>query len=109
MKFEDYEKAAGSTALYPNRGNNLAYPVLGLAGESGEVAEMAKKMIRDDAGELTDARKARIAAELGDVLWYIAACAHEIGVPMADIAQANVDKLASRAKRGKIHGEGDER
>ena len=63
------------------------YPALGLAGEAGEVAEHAKKAIRDDGGEVTDERRAAMTKELGDVLWYVAQLASELGLELEEIAQ----------------------
>lgn len=90
MRFEDYQSAAAKTALYPNRLNNLEYPTLGLAGEAGEVANIVKKIQRDDAGVLTDEVRAKLKDELGDVLWYISACADELGLTLGEIAEYNV-------------------
>jgi len=97
------------TAVYPNAGDNLVYPTLGLAGEAGEVAEKVKKLIRDDAGVLSDERRAAIAKELGDVLWYVAQVATEAGLDLDEIAAANLEKLLSRAQRGVLQGSGDDR
>lgn len=109
MNFDAYQEQAGQTAIYPNRGSNLTYPVLGLSGEAGEVAEKLKKVIRDQGGELNDETRAALSKELGDVLWYIAACCHELGIQMGDVASANLQKLAARQERGKIQGSGDNR
>jgi len=96
MNFEDYQSAAGTTALYPRRLDNLEYPTLGLAGEAGEVANIVKKIQRDDQGVLTDEKREKLKDELGDVLWYISACADELGLTLAEIAEFNVAKLARR-------------
>ena len=96
MNFEDYQSAASRTALYPRRMSNLEYPTLGLAGEAGEVANIVKKIQRDDDGVLTDAVRDKLRDELGDVLWYISACADELGPKLDEIAAFNVDKLARR-------------
>lgn len=110
LSFEAYAHAAGQTATYPGRGSGtLTYPVLGLNGEAGEVAEKLKKVIRDHDGKLSDAQRDALIKELGDVLWYVAACCHELDVPMHEVAQRNLDKLASRKQRGVISGSGDER
>ena len=113
LDFEEYQERAAETAVYPGRDNGpmylAPYPCLGLAGEAGEVAEHAKKAIRDDGGMVSQARRAKLKKELGDVLWYIAAICDELGLSMADVAQANIDKLADRQERGAIRGEGDER
>lgn len=109
LTFDAYEQLAGRTARYPGRGQGaLTYPVLGLTGEAGEVAEKLKKILRDRDGVVGDQREA-IAKELGDVLWYVAACCHELGVSMSDVAQGNLDKLQSRAQRDVLGGSGDER
>jgi NTP pyrophosphatase (non-canonical NTP hydrolase) len=99
MNFEEYQKAASQTALYPNRLKNLEYPTLGLAGEAGEVANIVKKIQRDFGGEITDEIRAKLKDELGDVLWYISACADELGLTLKEIAEFNVGKLAKRHNR----------
>lgn len=109
MLMSDYQIAASKTAIYPNVGNNLVYPVLGLLGESGEVAEKTKKLIRDFGGEVTDDFKQAIAKELGDVLWYVSQICGELNLSMEDVAQGNLDKLQSRQQRGKLGGSGDDR
>ncbi len=48
MTFEEYSKKANTTAIYPDRGQNMYYPVLKLCGEAGEVAEKLGKIIRDE-------------------------------------------------------------
>jgi len=103
MTFDEYQDQARCTAIYP-RDRAIVYPTLGLTGEAGEVAEKVKKWIRD--GEL---EKDAIAKELGDVLWYIAALAGDLGISMDEIATQNILKLQDRAARGKIHGSGDNR
>lgn len=99
MNFEDYQTEAKQTALYPNRLNNLEYPTLGLAGEAGEVANIVKKIQRDFGGEITEETRAKLKDELGDVLWYISACADELGLTLEEIAEFNVEKLAARHNR----------
>ena len=96
MNFDEYQDAASVTALYPNRLNNLEYPTLGLAGEAGEVANIVKKIQRDFGGKTTDETRAKLKDELGDVLWYISACADELGLSLEEIAAYNVEKLAKR-------------
>jgi len=99
MKFEEYQSEAKQTALYPRRLENLEYPTLGLAGEAGEVANIVKKIQRDFDGVITDEVRLKLKDELGDVLWYISACADELGLTLTEIAEYNVDKLAKRHKR----------
>lgn len=109
MHFSDYAAAASSFAVYPNRGNNLAYPALGLCGEAGEVAEKVKKIIRDKDGIATDEDRRALSKELGDVLWYISQLAFELGIDPEEIPRGNLNKLASRKERGALQGSGDDR
>ena len=109
MDFKEYQEKARSIAVYPNIGDNLSYPSLGLAGEAGEVCEKVKKLYRDDEGILSNERRDAIKKELGDVLWYVANVAAECKLEMCDIAQANIDKLFSRKERGVLKGSGDNR
>ncbi|CAN5348335.1 nucleoside triphosphate pyrophosphohydrolase family protein [soil metagenome] len=99
MNFEEYQSEASQTALYPRRMENLEYPTLGLAGEAGEVANIVKKIQRDHGGVITDDTRAKLKDELGDVLWYISACADELGLTLSQIAEYNVEKLSKRHHR----------
>ena len=108
MELAEYQRLSRRTAEYP-REAWLAYPALGLAGEAGEVAEHAKKAIRDDGGEVSDERRAAMAKELGDVLWYVSQLATELELELEQIAQGNLEKLLSRQRRGVLSGSGDER
>jgi len=109
MLLSDYQSRSRVTAVYPDHGDNLLYPTLGLCGEAGEVAEKVKKMIRDDGGILTDERRAALSKELGDVLWYVAQVATEADLDLAAIAEANLQKLLSRRERDVLQGSGDDR
>ncbi len=108
VELSDYQRLSRRTAEYP-REAWLAYPALGLAGEAGEVAEHAKKAIRDDGGAVSEERRSAMAKELGDVLWYVAQLASELGLDLDEVAQVNLDKLLSRQRRGVLSGSGDER
>jgi NTP pyrophosphatase (non-canonical NTP hydrolase) len=108
VDLSDYQRQSRRTAEYP-RDAWLAYPALGLAGEAGEVAEHAKKAIRDDDGTVSDERRAAMAKELGDVLWYVAQLATELGLDLDEIAKQNLEKLLSRQQRGVLNGDGDDR
>lgn len=110
MTLEEYQKQALKTVLSTGDDfKDLLHWVLGLNGEAGEVAEKLKKIIRDKDGVIAEDDKKELAKELGDVLWYIAVFAHDLGVPLNEIAQANLDKLASRQNRGVLGGSGDNR
>src|SRR5437660_9875671 len=99
MNFEEYQSEASKTALYPRRLNNLEYPTLGLTGEAGEVANIVKKIQRDHDGVITDEIRGKLKDELGDVLWYISACADELELTLNEIAECNVRTLAERHGR----------
>ena len=108
VELAEYQRLSRRTAEYP-REAWLSYPALGLCGEAGEVAEHAKKAIRDDGGEITAERRVAMSAELGDVLWYVAQLASELGLELEQIGQDNLEKLLSRQRRGVLSGEGDNR
>ena len=109
MNFTEYQNLALSTAIYPKKYETI-YPALGLCGEAGEVAEKIKKCIRDDLHNWPDEQfKADLTKELGDVLWYVAALASDLDISLNEIAENNVQKLASRKKRNMIGGSGDNR
>lgn len=110
MDFNDYQRHTDDTAIYPDAGNgNFIYPALGLCGEAGEVAERIKKVLRDANGHMTLDRKTGLLNELGDVLWYVARLAREIGIPLDYIAEYNIKKLSSRKERNVLHGSGSNR
>jgi NTP pyrophosphatase (non-canonical NTP hydrolase) len=89
--------------------NGLLEKVLGLPGEAGEAADKFKKILRDKKGVISLSDREEIVKELGDVLWYVAMIAEYLEVPLSEVAGKNLDKLESRLKRNKIHGEGDNR
>lgn len=100
MTLDEYQKAAISTAIYPKekdgyKGIGLLYTALGLGGEAGEVLEEIKKMLRSEEN-MTFERKEKIIFELGDLLWYIAAMATELGEDLDLIAAINLEKLKDR-------------
>lgn len=108
----EYQADTAATAIYKWK---VIYPALGLANEAGEVGGKIKKLIRDDnvrfdgAFQLTDKQRADIAAELGDVLWYVAALSRDLGISLNEIAVMNLEKLFSRMESGTIGGSGDNR
>jgi NTP pyrophosphatase (non-canonical NTP hydrolase) len=106
-----YQATAEETAVYPDAGSGsasaLAYVSLGLAGESGELANKVKKILRGDANRAE--LELAALAELGDVLWYVAALATELGTSLEYVARLNQDKLAGRQVNGTLKGNGDNR
>ncbi|MFC1727601.1 nucleoside triphosphate pyrophosphohydrolase family protein [Patescibacteria group bacterium] len=109
LSFEKYQAESRKTAIYPDKDSNFIYPTLGLSGEAGEVSEKIKKVLRDKGGVVDNETRRELSKELGDVLWYVANLATELGLDMEAIAQENLDKLSSRQERNRLHGSGDNR
>ncbi len=103
-KFEEYNIFVKSMKVYPEK-NAIVYPALGLAGESGEIAEKVKKWLRGDKELDKDA----LLSELGDPLWYITSLADDLGYTLQDVINRNFEKLTSRKERGVLKGNGDNR
>jgi NTP pyrophosphatase (non-canonical NTP hydrolase) len=109
MNLAEYQHRARATARYPVIGHPVIYPALGLTNEAGEVAGKIKKIFRDKDGVIDQGDVLALRSELGDVLWYLAQVATELGLSLDEIAAHNIGKLQDRLSRGKIHGDGDER
>jgi len=113
MEFSEYQKKSRKTAIYPDADNNFIYPTLGLAGETGEVIEKIKKLMRNDgvtkASEISEEKKQELEKEMGDVVWYLTQLATELGLELDSIASKNIEKLESRMERGVLHSQGDNR
>lgn len=108
MQLNEYSEKAAKTAIY-GTDYEIVYPALGLASEAGEFAGKVKKVLRDQGGIFQQVDKESLMLELGDVLWYVAALARDIGFSLEVVAQHNLDKLQSRAERNVIKGSGDNR
>ena len=109
MDFKKYQKLSRRTAIYPNRDKDFVYPVLGLVGEAGEVAEKIKRVFREKNGIIDEETKTAVQKELGDVLWYLAQLATVLGLSLDQIASDNIAKLSARKNRGTLKGSGDSR
>jgi len=108
MTLNEYQEKAMATAIY-GEGSAVCYPILGLVGEAGEIANKYKKVLRDNEGMISQETRLNLAKELGDVLWYCAALARDLGFDLNLIATMNVLKLAERHATGTIQGSGDDR
>ncbi len=106
MNFADYQQIIETFEVYPRDSElaALSYLALGLNGEAGEVADEVKKAIRND-GRISEARRAKILEEIGDVLWCVTRIAIEFDTPLAEIARANVDKLEKRRQANDLKHE----
>lgn len=113
MTFDEYSRTANSTSLAPGPQDMTSTvflaKILGLTGESGEIADKVKKILRDQSGVPTTDDKREIIKELGDVLWYINAICDHMDVPLQQVADMNLQKVLSRKARGVTHGSGDNR
>jgi NTP pyrophosphatase (non-canonical NTP hydrolase) len=102
--FDDYQAEAVALAIYPREVWDSYLP-LQLASEAGEVAGKFGKAFRKDKEVDYEA----VAYELGDLLWYVANLASELGYTMSEIATMNINKLKDRKDRGVLKGDGDNR
>jgi NTP pyrophosphatase (non-canonical NTP hydrolase) len=100
MDLNTYQREAQATDRVPSRhntsdaGTNLVVPLLGLAGETGELLSEYKKHLRDGDSHLLF--RERVSEELGDLLWYIANVAEKFDLKLDDIAQQNLEKSKGR-------------
>lgn len=97
MHFDEYQRLAART-LNPDQtpDQRLANAALGLTGEAGEVAEHVKKHLF----HATPLDRDAVAKELGDCLWYLAALASSLDIPLAEVADRNIEKLRRRYPDG---------
>lgn len=106
ITFNEYQENTKLTAKYP-KNKALEYVILGLVGESAEIANKYKKVIRDNDGVLTEERRNQIIDEIGDVMWYVSQLCNELGVNLETLCEKNINKLLDRKERGVIKGDGD--
>ena len=114
MTFDEYQKQAISTDVFggkpqPIDSHAFITKLLGLVGETGEVAEKFKKIFRDKEGKMTDAELKEMTKELGDIQWYLSVICSYLGISLDEMALTNLDKVLSRKSRGVSHGSGDNR
>ncbi len=125
MELNEYQKQAMTTCLRSSR--NTAYMMFGLMEEVGELSGKISKLIRKDKVIIRDnillplhlfdpeelqefiGFDEELCKEAGDVLWMLAGLCEVMGWSLEDIAQLNLEKLASRKQRGVIDGNGDNR
>ena len=115
MTLQEYQERAMTTCLPHSK--NVAYMLLNLVGEVGEIAGKVSKLIRKDLAiidcneiSMSDHESyEQIQKECGDVLWQLSGLCSVMGWSLEDIAQQNLDKLSDRQQRGVIASQGDNR
>ena len=95
MNLNYFQEESKKTAKYPQQGNNIYYPALGLGGESGEVLNIITKIMKNN-NVIDDATKDKLIDELGDVMWYIATLCTELEITLDEVAFYNIEKLKAR-------------
>ena len=75
-------------------GKGMIVPLLGLAGEAGQLLSEYKKHFRE--GESYVLFSDRVEEELGDLLWYISNVASKSGLSLNHIATRNLEKVRTR-------------
>lgn len=70
--------------------------MFGLAEEAGEVVGLMKRVLRNFPKDKARATKENFIDEMGDVLWYLAACCETQGTSLEEIWRHNICKLQSR-------------
>ena len=127
MTLEEYQKQAMTTCMASSE--NFSYMFLNLVGEVGEFASKIAKLIRKEVmyiGENNSQNKLLVKSndidgctsikikrelkkEAGDILWQLSGLCDVMGWSLEEVAQQNLDKLASRKERNVIDGSGDNR
>ena len=113
MELNEYQKQAMTTRM--RSCDNFSYMMLNLVGEVGEFASKVAKQIRKEEASIngnelwTTMDTESLMLEAGDILWQLAGLCDAFGWNLEQVAQANLDKLASRKERGVIDGNGDYR
>ena len=123
MLLNEYQQQAMTTCMPSSE--NFSYMFLNLVGEVGEFASKVAKHIRkghysimdsniangSNIDDLTEPQVAldELKKEAGDILWQLSGLCTVMGWSLEDVAQMNLDKLASRNQRGVIDGNGDNR
>ena len=123
MTLKDYQEKAMTTCMPSSE--NFSYMFLNLVGEVGEFASKVAKHIRkghysvmdsniangSNIDDLTEPQVAldELKKEAGDILWQLSGLCTVMGWSLEEVAQMNLDKLASRNSRGVIDGNGDNR
>ncbi len=122
MELNEYQKRAMKTCM--SSSENFSYMFLNLVGEVGEFASKVAKAIRKGQMDIGGDFAANVLSvdrievhrlmeelqkEAGDILWQLSGLCDVMGWSLEEVAQQNLDKLASRKERNVIDGSGDNR
>lgn len=122
MELNEYQEKAMTTCMASS--NNFSYMFLNLVGEVGELASKVAKHIRKNNAyiggaenhlnpkcelEEWDNHEFELMKEAGDILWQLSGLCRVMNWKLEDVAQMNLEKLASRKQRNVIDGNGDNR
>ena len=100
MDLNEYQRLANKTDQQPRSDRvgpehpSLLVPLLGMAGEVGELLGEHKKWLRD--GDSYEVFPERVKEELGDLLWYLSSVASKHGLTLEDVANHNLSKVEAR-------------
>ena len=90
--FKLYEFEAMKTSTSLPKIELIKNAVLGLNGESGEIADLIKKHLYQGH----DLHREKLIEELGDVLWYCALMSKALDISLSEVALKNIEKLRLR-------------
>lgn len=96
MTINEYQQLAQRTANTKASSSKIENGILGLCGETGEIADVYKKYLYQGH----EFERGRMAEELGDVCWYVAEMASGLGLPLEEIMAQNIEKLRKRYPDG---------
>jgi len=111
MDLNEYQKRIMDTWISNDK--DLERIILGICGESGEIAELFKKYFRGDyeyeSTKVFISRRDQIVKELGDIFYYICMLCNKYNFSAEEILLENINKLSKRKEEGKIKGSGSDR
>lgn len=103
MDLNEFQKKSLDTSDVSKIGDQAMdpayYAALAICGEAGELANMMKKNWRGDPGAQNMEAYLAIRLEVGDIMWYVAVFADQMGWDLEEVAQVLFEKLAERAKQ----------
>ncbi len=93
---DDFQQAVGRTRATNDTRDTLALAAIGLAGETGEICDLIKKVLYHHHA----LERERLEEEIGDLCWYLATLCDVTGIRLAKALQGNLNKLRRRYPDG---------